>query len=96
MASFIPDLSFLHSLEVEVAVEPLGHQVVERAQENAPKRTEHLANSIEGSWVVDGGRKVFRVAALDFKGGWIEFGTVNMTAEPYLGPAAMDVVGNLH
>lgn len=96
MAGFLPDPLFLHSLEVEAAVTPLGDLVVERARENAPKRTEHLAKSISGSWVEDDGHRVFRVAAHDFKGGWLEFGTQNMAAEPYLGPAAMDVVGNLH
>lgn len=96
MAGFALDPLFLHSLEVEAAVTPIGHAVVEAAKELAPKRTEHLANSIEGEWVIEGGRKVFRVAAKDFKGGWIEFGTVNMNAEPYLGPAAMQIVGNLH
>lgn len=93
--AFITNPLFLHSLEVEAAVEPIGREVVDLAKELAPKRTEHLANSIKGEWVIEDGRKVYRVAAHDFKGGWIEFGTINMDAEPYLGPAAAQVVGNL-
>lgn len=95
-AGYRPNKSFLHSAEVKRTITPIGVAVIAAARENAPRLTGHLADSIDGEWVEDGGREVFRVAAHDFKGHWIEFGTVNMTAEPYLGPAAMDIVGNLH
>lgn len=91
-ATFIPNLGFIRSGEVHALVGALGEAVVDRAKEIAPKRTGHLADSIEGHW--EGG--VFRVTAHDFKGGWLEFGTARTPAEPYLGPAAVLVVGNLH
>lgn len=96
MASFVLNNAFLRTAEVEHFVNPIGRAVIERAKELAPKLTGHLADSIDGEWVEAGGKRVFRVAAHDFKGGWQEFGTENMEAQPYLGPAAMQVVGNLH
>lgn len=95
-AGFVPDLAMLRSVEVVGAIVPIGEEVTDLAKDLAPKRTEHLANSIHGGLVEKDGKIVYRVQADDFKARWIEFGTVNMDAEPFLGPAAMAKVGNLH
>lgn len=94
-STFIPNAAFLRSEAVRHYVSPIGAAVVDEARREAPHRLGYLADSIEGHWTEDGGRLVFRVAAHDFKARWLEFGTVNMEAEPFLGPAALAIVGNL-
>jgi len=93
---FIPEPAFLRSAIVRHVVTPKGEKVIELAKDLAPKRTDHLADSIEGEWIERDGKLIYRVAATDFKAGWTEFGTEKEAAEPFLAPAALAVIGNLH
>lgn len=92
---FIPNLHFAQSEEARAVVQPIGEQVIEIAKQDAPYLTGHLEESVVGEWVEEGGKQKFRITATDFKASWQEFGTVNMAAQPFLGPAAMQIVGNL-
>jgi HK97 gp10 family phage protein len=96
ITDFIPNPDFLVSPAARAAVEPLGQEVIDLAEKLAPYRLGYLEKSISGEWVEEGGKQVFRVTATDFKGDWQEFGTENQAAQPFLGPAAMQIVGNLH
>lgn len=96
-ASFIPNPTFLDSAVVRHVVTPKGERVIEAAVELAPKRTEHLADSIAGEWVHrDDGKLIYRITAHDFKAHWTEFGTIYEAPEPFLAPAVVEVIGNLH
>lgn len=93
---FIPNPEFVRSESVRASVEPIGKEVIARAEELAPYETGALERSIVGEWVVEGGRQIFRISATDFKADWQEFGTEQQQAQPFLGPAAMQIIGNLH
>lgn len=94
---FIPNPSFPRSETAAHAIAPTGAKVVEAAEGLAARRTGHLAGAIAGGVVqLEDGRFVYRVFDSDFKARFIEFGTIYMAAEPFLGPAALEVVGNLH
>lgn len=61
----------------------------------APRRNDDLRNSIEAEVGLDQNGILGRVNAHDFKAHWIEFGTVRTPAQPYLRPAAEQVLGPL-
>jgi hypothetical protein len=64
------------------------------AQALAPKREEHLANSIEATAGFVDGVATGRLLAKDFKAHWWENGTSRHAAQPYLRPAMEQVTGS--
>lgn len=71
-------------ISAELAAARSARNIAKRAKELAPKDTGALAESIEAkgngaTWTVEVG--------VDY-GGFVEFGTRYMDAQPYLGPAA--------
>ena len=95
--TFIPNPDFAddyhesdEGLDLALEVAELAAPV---AAELAPKRLEHLADSIEASADFVDGVATGRVNAFDFKAHWKEFGTATQAAEPFLRPAMEATTG---
>lgn len=78
--------AFLQLAADEIAV------AASQAAPVGPPTPGELASSIEAEVVEEGGLLIGRVTAMDFKGGWQEFGTVKMAPNSYLFPALQAVM----
>lgn len=81
--------------EVLAKVHAVAEEVAAVARKRAPDDPATPGSSIAAGIEVDLGTDRARVNALDFKSHWLEFGTVRTRAQPYLRPAAEQVVGRL-
>lgn len=95
--NYVPNPGFaqewLASDEALELVDRIAKTAAPIAVQLAPKRLEHLADSIEPAAGVVNGVATGRVNAHDFKAHWWEFGTRRHGAEPYLRPAMETATG---
>lgn len=78
------------ALELVAGIAETAAPIAEAA---APKRLEHLADSIEADAGFVEGVATGRVNAHDFKAHWYEFGTRRQSPEPFLRPAMEATTG---
>lgn len=94
--TYIPNPDFegeyLASDEALELVQGVAGEGVPIAQSLAPKREEHLADSIEAEAGFVDGVATGRINAGDFKAGWWEFGHEGRE-QPFLRPAMETVTG---
>lgn len=81
----IPALMARVEATARAAVMKVAGSIAREAQANAPVRTGALRDSIEASSVATGKEAEVQVGAP--YGGYVEYGTRYMAAEPFLGPA---------
>lgn len=74
----------------------LSQAVADRAKQLAPKRTGAMADSIKAtSPIQHSGNVEAEVVCGEHYGWWVEFGTVNMAAQPFMRPASDEVAREL-
>lgn len=95
--TFIPNplvgAEWERSVEARLAVAHVGEEVAAKAKELAPVDTGALRDSIASHMASDAGAAKAEILADVPYAAFVEFGTANMAAEPYLRPALEAVVG---
>lgn len=97
MGIFIPNPAVEALLAVNPlmgsAMEDIAEEIADKATSAAPRDTGALADSIEGGAVLEGGTWKARVVAEVDYAAYVEFGTSDTPAQPFLRPAADEVAG---
>lgn len=95
--TYIPNpglqIEWEHSVDAWAAMERVGSEIAERAASRAPHDTGRLAASIQARPAAGprGGAGVEVVADVEYAK-FVEYGTSEMAAEPFLRPALDEVV----